>query len=310
MIIKKIFALILLIPSLSFAQVKLNGKIVDAKTKQPIPFTNIENFRAKIGTQTNQDGTFTIDLPNGKQTDTLKISCLGYVDKLVSGLSDQNVNYELTPIVFQLKEVIIGKIAGKEIEVGVLSKRVNKWERMNERLQHPGMQNAVYMKNPGYESVYIEKLHFFIGSDMFDAPFRVRIYDNNNGIPGKALYEKDLIYSAVKKKSWNAFDVSSLGIMAPKDGFWVAIEWIANDKFKRTAIYDMKKLDGTIEKGSFIYYGPNIVSLFDTDFGLTYYKSLAGSKWFKKSGGTGGLRKKMRPANIDLLVKSTLKIYE
>jgi len=307
----RILLLLALLPSLGLAQLKLNGKIVDATTKQPIPFVNIENFRTKAGTQANQNGVFTINLPDGTSLDTLKISCLGYSERLVTNLPlTGEVSYELIPSVFQLKEVRVGG-KSKEVEIGVLTKSGHKWESMNQKMQNPGMQSAVFMKNPGYESAYIEKLHFFMGDDMFDAPFRVHVYENINGVPGKDLLAKPLTYTAVKKKSWNAFDVSAYGISIPKDGFWVAIEWIANDQYKKRVEYEANMPDKTKKKFTYTYYGPEIVALFDTDFGLTYYKYLANKNWYKKKGSSSiGFSKRMRPSHIDLLVKSTLKVYD
>jgi len=312
LLIKKNILLFLFLPSLSIAQICISGKITDAKTKEAVPFANIENFRTKTGTQSNQDGAFVFDMPNGKRTDTLKISCIGYLDRFVTDLtSSSDVSYALTPVVFQLKEVAIGKSKSKEVEVGVFTKSGRKFKILNQRFQNSGLQNAVYIKNSGYESAYIEKLHFFMGDDMFEAPFRVHIYENDNGSPGKDLLEENLTYSAVKKNSWNAFDVSLYSIIVPQNGFWVAVEWIANDRYKKTEIYDVAIPNHAKSKGSYTYYGPEIVAHFDTDFGLTYYKYLASKKWYKRSGSSSiGLSKRMRPVNIDLLVKATLKIYE
>lgn len=310
--LKKLLSLIVFFPLLSFGQIKLEGRIIDAKTKQIIAFANIENYRIQKGAQSNQDGVFSLTLSNGNSSDTLKISCIGYEDYFITGLkSDANVTYELNPIVFQLKEVSVGRGKAREIEIGVLNKSGHKWEVMNQRLQNPGLQNAVYMQNTGYESAYIEKLHFFMGDDMFDAPFRIHLYENENGVPGKSLFEQALTYSAVKKKSWNVFNVSEHSIRVPKEGFWVSVEWIANEAYKKSVDYMITMLDGKKQKSTYTYYGPEIMAYFDSDFGLTYYKFLASKKWLKRTGASSiGLSKRMRPVNIDLLVRSTIRIYD
>jgi hypothetical protein len=158
---KKIVILFLLFPNLLFAQLNIAGKIIDSKTKQPIPFVNLENFRTKTGTQTNQDGVFSLNLPNCNRTDTLKISCVGYADKYFTNLtSADELIYELTPVVFLLNEVKVGKNRRKEIEIGIITKSGHIWEMLNRERQKPGLQRAVYMKNQNYGIAYLSTLSF------------------------------------------------------------------------------------------------------------------------------------------------------
>lgn len=308
---KKIIYLLLLFPVIATAQLKLVGKVLDANTKQSIAYVNIENFKAQIGTQTNQDGVFELNLSKGKQTDTLKISCVGYADQYITNLqSNEHLVYELSPLVFQLNEVKVSHQKPTEVEVGILNKNGRKLEHLNQKLQNPGTQNAIYLKNNNYKSAYLKKLHFFMGDDMFDAPFRIRIYENKNGIPGKDLLEKNITYSATKKKSWNIFDVTAYNILMPENGLWVSVEWIANEKYKKTVHTTIKSLDGSTKPWTYTYYGPEIVAHFDTGFGLTYRKYIGSNKWRNDTGKTRGiLDKNWRVAYTDLLVKATLEAY-
>lgn len=308
---KKIIYLLLQFPIIANAQLKLAGKVLDANTKQAIAYVNIENFKAQIGAQTNQDGVFELNLSKGKQTDTLKISCVGYADKYITHLqSNEQLVYELLPLVFQLNEVKVSNKKPREIEVGILNKSGHKWKSVNQRLQNPGTQSAIYLKNDNYKSAYLKTLHFYMGDEMFDAPFRVRIYENKNGIPGQDLLEKSLTYSATKKKSWNTFDVTAYNILMPENGLWVSIEWIANEKYKKTVHTTMKYPDGSIKPWTYTYYGPEIVAHFDTDFGLTYKKHIGSNKWRNDTGKSRGLLdKNWRIAYTDLLVKATLEVY-
>jgi hypothetical protein len=307
---KKIVILFLLLPNLLFAQLNLAGKIVDAKTKEPIPFVNLENFRTKTGTQTNQDGVFVLNLPNGKQTDTLKISCVGYLEKSITNLaSAEDIIYELTPIVFQLNEVRVGNTEYEEKEVGIIKRNGSNITFFNQMIQKPGLQRAVFMRNESGKLAYIKAVHFYVGNDMFDAPFRIRIYEDESGKPGKDFLNKSVEFAASKKNSWNSFDISSYNLSITENGFWVAVEWIKNDKYAAESIsYDMRNADGTKKKGkTFTYYGPEIIQKFDTDYGLTYYKSLANKNWLK-NGGAKGAGENKREVNIDLLIKATISV--
>ncbi|TKC12322.1 carboxypeptidase-like regulatory domain-containing protein [Pedobacter polaris] len=309
---KKITLLFLVFPIISFAQIKLMGKVLDASTRLPIPYVNLENFSSKTGSQTNQDGVFELNLIKGKQTDTIKISCVGYLEKFITNLqSSSEIVYELMPVIFQLNEVKIGKGKWVDKEIGIVKKKGRDITFFNQMIQRPGLQRAVFMKNVGNEIAYIKTLYFYLGNDMFDAPFRIRVYENEKGMPGKDIMSKGIEFAASKKNSWNAFDISSFNLIVPENGFWVAVEWIKNDKYAAQSItYDVKNADGTKTKGkSFTYYGPEIIQRFDTAYGLTYTKYLANKNWFKDFGGVG-IRENKRQVNVDLLIKATIQVCQ
>lgn len=308
---RKILYLLLLFPMLANAQLKLAGKVLDATNKQSIAYANVENYKAQIGTQTNQDGIFELNISKGKASDTVKISCVGYADKYITDLqSNEHLIYELLPLVFQLNEVKVSNKKPREIEVGILNRSGHKWESVNRRFQTPGTQSAIYLKNDNFKSAYLKMLHFYMGDEMFDAPFRVHIYANNDGIPGQDLLEKNLTYSAVKQNSWNTFDITDYNILMPENGLWVSIEWIANEKYKKTVHSTIKYPDGSIKPWTYTYYGPEIIAHFDTGFGLTYRKFIGSNKWRNDTGKARGLLdKNWRVAYTDLLVKATLIVY-
>jgi hypothetical protein len=139
--------------------------------------------------------------------------------------------------------------------------------------------------------------------------FGVRIYEDNNGFPGKDALDKSIEFTATKKNSWNTFSVAEYNILLPNNGLWIAVEWIKNEKYAKIANYNFRQPDGSKKIRSINYYGPEVVTLFDTDFGYTNIKSIGSKIWRKETGTTSiGLSKRMRPVNIDLLVKSTIMI--
>lgn len=59
-----------------FAQMTVNGRIIDADTNLPINGANIKVSHSSTGCTTNGNGEFSINMPNGKQT--LKVTHIGY----------------------------------------------------------------------------------------------------------------------------------------------------------------------------------------------------------------------------------------
>ena len=92
----------------SFSQTtKINGKVTDAETKQPLPFVNIAFKNSKIGTTTNMDGHYSIE--TYYPTDSLIASFIGYqpVKKKVKKDIAQVINFELKTGSIELAEIVI-----------------------------------------------------------------------------------------------------------------------------------------------------------------------------------------------------------
>ncbi|NJB71636.1 hypothetical protein GGR42_002098 [Saonia flava] len=94
--------LILIICNISFGQIK--QIIVDADTKEKIPFVNIWVENYDVGTISNEDGQFV--LPKMDGTKIIVFSATGYTTKkMVYGLIKNLI--ELTPQIIELNEVVV-----------------------------------------------------------------------------------------------------------------------------------------------------------------------------------------------------------
>lgn len=109
----KLFQLIFFLLSLvasftSFAQtITISGKVKDAKTGEPIPFSNVTIVGKFIGTITDTAGYYSFQAP--KKTDSLQVSSIGYstVKKAITEGISQTVDFELKFDEIQLGEVLI-----------------------------------------------------------------------------------------------------------------------------------------------------------------------------------------------------------
>ena len=75
-----IYFLTLLSSSLLFSQNKIEGIIVDS-LKNPIQYTNIGILNKSIGTVSNEEGKFILNIGKANLNDTLRVSCFGYKPK-------------------------------------------------------------------------------------------------------------------------------------------------------------------------------------------------------------------------------------
>ncbi len=86
------------------------GKILDAKSQKTLPFATIEAVGLNIATVSNIDGEFTLKISKKKQADKVKISYIGYRNKIISFKDFQNSKnkvIKLEPTSVSLKEVTI-----------------------------------------------------------------------------------------------------------------------------------------------------------------------------------------------------------
>jgi hypothetical protein len=294
-----ITTLILLVTMLSFAQQDkvLTGQIFDETTGETIPYATIEIFEKEIGTAANSKGIYSLQLPNDFINQTLSISALGYSKKEIQINNEfdiKNCSIYLEPQIYTLPEFTFRDLSGQTEQLGNTPVDEDKGG------SYPGLiigeQIAVYMKPKTDYPAIIKFVSFHIekktrGFKRANTPFRIRIYefDTIRNEPGQDLLSENLIVSAPKKGDWFSVDVSSYQISVPKNGFFIAMEWIyTDDKYYYSYI---DKYDNNEEKTR---YGQTLTVYFWNEESITWYNWL-GKKWVKEEGSLpkigGGLKK-------------------
>jgi len=107
-IIRKILLLWLLISihPLAISQV-IRGTVYDKETRETIPFATLFFNGTFVGTYSNDDGNFELDISANKSM-PLTVSAIGYYTQSVTDLSpDKPVLVYLIPKVYELKEVVV-----------------------------------------------------------------------------------------------------------------------------------------------------------------------------------------------------------
>lgn len=110
-----IISILLLIPFLCFSQKSsFQGKVIDEKTKEAIPFVNIGVENKPLGTITDDRGFFSIS--NIRTDNNLVFSCIGYKSKRLSYNEISNTKIiSLIPQARELSEVTITGMTAKAI---------------------------------------------------------------------------------------------------------------------------------------------------------------------------------------------------
>lgn len=94
--------LLVLFSTTLFGQYQIKGKVIDAKSEEPLPFVNIISVNQNQGTTTDIDGLFTIgsNQPIGK----LKLSYVGYELTEVDASNQKNILIKLRSTSYEIAE--------------------------------------------------------------------------------------------------------------------------------------------------------------------------------------------------------------
>jgi len=99
------------------------GKIVDSKTDKALPFATIEALGSNTATVSNIDGEFTIKIERNADVSQLKISYIGFQNKILdlsNFVDTQSFTVELDQSSIQLKQVTIRPKDAMELIADVL----------------------------------------------------------------------------------------------------------------------------------------------------------------------------------------------
>jgi hypothetical protein len=260
----RVIWIFLIVTQFAFSQIR--GVVKDSISGEPIPYVNIWVENETIGTTSETNGNFSLDI---KEEKVLVFSALGYESKK---LSSKNEIILLKPKVFELNEVVIEQPRFKEkIEIG----DVNNPNYLPEPQTTPWILARKFEFNQIKDnSKFIKSLKFFTNSEVDNGVFRVRIFEvNAEGMPGMDLIDEDILVTVKKGKKKTIVDVSRFTIQIPENGIIVGFESliIEQNKFEQEVHSQKPK-----KKFKVTNYSPHIMYFYN-DF-VEHYVYRSG-KW-------------------------------
>lgn len=219
---------LLLLPLLGRAQeVRISGRVVDAKTKEPIPFVTINLRKEKTDTFSNERGRFQFTGLKYKDYDSLVFNIYDYNSRvvLIKAGKTKGLVVELSKVV-RLSE-----------HIPTLSELRQKTEIYRESkkkiIVYPGNQYAFLIDNDSIRQTRrLRAVSFYIGENGIPVgDFRVRIYKNNglDSPPGIDILTENVLFNGAGEKGWCNLDVSIYNILVSREGFFIALECVTMD---------------------------------------------------------------------------------
>lgn len=303
----------------TFGQSLIKGKLAGQNDKAPIAYANIGIVNSEIGTLSNADGSFSLNITKGHENDDVFFSALGYEGKSIPLKSFKSGGEQLIYLSEKSVELPTLTVFGKK-EANRLFEFGNQDSRggvFATDTVYAGASKAILigneipLKNKGFVfPVYLENAKLKIYKNNFPKfKFRVRFYEVdslNGGQPGKDLGNESIIVESAIKKGWLVINLAHLKFIVKKP-FFVAFEPILEDKDRNAIVQEFRKfrannpkrikIDTVVVNGEQvireIVNWPNFpgtgVCITTTDFGrqhfVCYSRTSSFSKW-KKDRGT------------------------
>jgi hypothetical protein len=208
---------------------QLTGTVTDKETGEILPFANVGILNKGIGTVTNEQGVYVLDISGTHPEDTVRISYLGY-QTLAWKVKEYLENYEgghanhigLSKRNNQLKEVVIRArdFVHKTTGNTTHSHSVSGGFSYNDLGSEIGVPMRVKRKT------WIEDANFNIANNTYDSLFfRVNIYTMKNGMPDSSLLQKPIFVTTKIKTGTLTVDLKPFDLVVDSD-FFVSLEWL------------------------------------------------------------------------------------
>jgi len=231
---RQAFLLVILLFSVfGFSQTK----IIDSQTKHPVSYATI-SFGNGQGVFADDEGQFLFTEKIYPDVDSLFVSALGFKDLNISTENLPKI-LELQPHIDQLDEIVVrAKLDRKYKEETIKAYLDDDYHKC--WLPTIESEIAVYFKNEDDKLKKLSEIHFPIALESvdwkkrhksnaekkpFSTLFKVNIYHNDNGRPGKPLSYQNIVFRATEKDGYQfTLDVSAFDIYIPDSGLFVSLQ--------------------------------------------------------------------------------------
>ena len=220
---------------------KIQGIVIDSKTKQPLQYVNVGVLNQYVGTVTDIEGKFELDISENLMGDTLKISMIGYearmwiIDDLKS--SENQLRFALEEQISELDEVVLSAKAYKRKTLG--NKTKSKFLGTGFSYDQLGAEMGIRLNinNP----TLADQFNFHISYNRLSATsiFRLNMYSVRDGKPHSNILREQILISIKSGQTGIvSVDLRPYGIILEED-IIIALEWIDNkgENKKSEAIY-------------------------------------------------------------------------
>ena len=225
-----LFLLVLILNYVSgFGQTELIGQVIDALTEEPIPYVNIGLVDENIGTVSDEQGYFQLEIdPLQYSQSNLRFSMIGFESKtyvLQEYLQKELLIIPLTEESTELEEVIVST-KRTQFETKILgNKTTSKFIYAAFTSNKLGNEMGFVVRQRKRPMILKKFNISLVENDYGLIRFRLNFYSVKNGLPTSTLLKENIIIETDATSGIVSKDLAPYEIVIDED-FFVSIEWI------------------------------------------------------------------------------------
>ena len=224
----------LLFPFLVFSQQQVaKGVVKDKDTNSPVPYVNISILESRVGTSSNDDGSYSLNINKEDVDKNVHLSSLGYKDTTLTVTSFTKLKtIYLQPLAEELDEVVITEKFEEEFMVIKPFQKKDLYGGFGNG-KRPWQIGLYFPYDSLYDDTkYINTVKVRISKGFSSrrkaSKFRVRLYSiSQDSLPGQDLISESIIVTTTKKQKEVEVDLSTYNIVFPNNGLFVVLEGLA-----------------------------------------------------------------------------------
>jgi hypothetical protein len=220
-----------------------------------LAYVNIGILQKGLGTVSDKNGYFKIQLDKKYEEDILRISMIGYQKQEIK-IADFKKNFyteltiELVPEIIELAEITVRKKNFKQRTLGRSTKKKgNTLGFVNNQL---GSEVGSIIKVKEVPA-YVKSIDTYIIENTYDTlKFRVNFYDLKDGMPNNSIQKESIFITTSIKKGRLYADLSKYDIVIKED-FCVTLEWLEDlgeGSLRFAILYQEPKMAGQVSRVS------------------------------------------------------------
>jgi len=203
-----IAVVLFLLSSFNCYSQQIKGSVIDENTGEKLAYVHIGVEGRNIGTISDDQGVFQIDLEKIGNDERILFSSIGYETKVLikSNIGAEKLVVKLKPTIYKLEEVIVtatkNKSKNKRIKLGryKLSKTTIGQSGIDEFGY--GGEWGIKIKYTGIK-YYLEEVNFHTKFNTVDSVlYRINVYKTEGGLPTESKLNKTQFVKSYKKDKW------------------------------------------------------------------------------------------------------------
>jgi hypothetical protein len=264
----------------------MRGKVVNALTEEAVPYVLVTDARRKLGIRTDTSGVFRFPHP----VDTLLFSAPGYKTARVRTSEADSLEIRLEEN-FLIMQSIPFPMNRPPILVQAGALRKHSQHRVTLCDSTSQLEYALFIPNDEKQRAILNRVSLYVlRTGRPGSPFRIRVYQNLNGKPGSDLLDESVIVYPKWWKRWKEVKVGQYNIVVPREGLFVAMEWLNSSENRYTD--SMKMTDGTRRTRE---CNGQVLGLTDEFRNCRWWSRDNGDAWFQMNCGAASAKKTYNP---------------